>query len=121
MEGEVYLTEEDLVRIAKHISADPIDFEAKYVHRNPRTLRLRKPSDRQCLFHRDGRCSIHPVKPVQCRVFPFWPEIIESAEAWNETAVRCPGMNKGPLVQIESAEEISGEMRRAYPQMYPSP
>jgi Fe-S-cluster containining protein len=118
MEGEVYLSDEDLVRIAQHLSLDPIDFEQKYVQRTAHSLRLRKPSDRQCLFHRDNRCSIHPVKPVQCRVFPFWPEIVETPESWNATAQRCPGMNKGPLVQIEAAKDISQEMRRAYPQMY---
>jgi Fe-S-cluster containining protein len=119
MEGEVYLTEEDLVRIAGHLSTDPAEFEKKYVHRTARSLRLRKPSDRQCLFHRDGKCSIHPVKPVQCRVFPFWPEIIESAASWDETALRCPGMNKGDFVEISAIRSVSEEMRRAYPQMYP--
>jgi Fe-S-cluster containining protein len=119
MEGEVFLSEGDLVRIARHISVEVVEFEEKYVHRTKSSLRLRKPSDRQCLFHREGRCSIHPVKPVQCRVFPFWPEIIESSEAWEETAKRCPGMNQGPLVQIETAREISQEMRLSYPQMYP--
>jgi Fe-S-cluster containining protein len=119
MEGEVYLTEEDLVRIAAHLSLQPDDFAAQHVLRTKRSLRLRKPPDRQCFFHRDGRCSIHPIKPVQCRVFPFWPEIIENAEAWEGTARTCPGMNKGPLVQIAAARAISDEMRSAYPQMYP--
>jgi uncharacterized protein len=119
MEGEVYLTEQDLLRIAAHLSTDPAEFEAKYVHRTTRSLRLRKPSDRQCLFHQNGRCSIHPIKPVQCRVFPFWPEIVETEASWNETALRCPGMNRGPLVQIEAARRLSDEMLGAYPQMYP--
>ncbi len=115
----MFLTEDDVIRIARHLGIDAAEFEAKYVHRTARSLRLRKPSDRQCLFHRENRCSIHAVKPVQCRVFPFWPEIIESEAAWNETAGRCPGMNRGPLIQIEKAREISQEMLRAYPQMYP--
>src|SRR5271155_2043643 len=51
MEGEVYLTEQDLVRIAMHLSLDAADFEARYVHRTSRSLRLRKPPGRQCLFH----------------------------------------------------------------------
>jgi Fe-S-cluster containining protein len=119
MEGEVYLSPEDLIRIAAHLELDPADFEAKYVHRTARSLRLRKPSDRQCLFHRDNRCSIHAVKPVQCRVFPFWPEIIETQETWNETAARCPGMNQGELIQIATVRDASAEMRAAYPQMYP--
>jgi Fe-S-cluster containining protein len=120
MEGEVYLTEQDLGRIAAHLSVDPTEFETKCVHRTSRSLRLRKPPDRQCLFHSDGKCSIHPVKPVQCRVFPFWPEIIETAAAWDETALRCPGMNKGPFVQIQAAKSVAEEMRVAYPQMYPA-
>src|SRR5271154_5806326 len=62
MEGEVFLTEEDLIRIAAYLSTDLAEFEQKYVHRTARSLRLRKPSDRQCLFHQDQRCSIHPVK-----------------------------------------------------------
>jgi uncharacterized protein len=119
MEGEVYLTEEDLVRIAVHLSLDAADFDARYVHRTSRSLRLRKPPGRQCLFHQDKRCSIHAVKPVQCRVFPYWPEIIESEATWNEAAQHCPGMNKGALIQIEVVKQISEEMHSAYPQMYP--
>src|ERR1700736_80546 len=58
-EGEVYLTEQDIERIAAHLQLTQADFEEKYVHRTKRTLRLRKPPGRQCLFHRDNRCSIH--------------------------------------------------------------
>jgi Fe-S-cluster containining protein len=119
MEGEVYLTEQDLERIAAHLQLTHADFEEKYVHRTKRTLRLRKPPQGQCLFHRDNRCSIHVVKPVQCRVFPYWPEIIESGDTWTEAGRTCPGINKGPLVQIEAAKHLASEMYRAYPAMYP--
>jgi Fe-S-cluster containining protein len=118
-EGEVYLTEEDLVRIAAHLGMSPADFEARYIYRTTSLLRLRKPPGRQCEFHINSRCSIHPVKPTQCRAFPYWPEIIESPETWNEAALRCPGMNKGELIQIETARTIAAEMYRAYPTMYP--
>jgi uncharacterized protein len=120
MEGQVYLSEEDLVRIAAHVNMTPADFEEKHVYRTARLLRLRKPPDRQCIFHQDNRCSIHPVKPTQCRLFPYWPEIIETQESWNATAQTCPGMNKGPLIQIRIATKVAGEMHSAYPAMYPS-
>ena len=119
MEGEVYLTEQDLDRIAAHLHVTPAAFEEKYVHRTKRTLRLRKPPGRQCLFHRDNRCSIHVVKPVQCRVFPYWPELIESQDTWSEAGRTCPGINNGPLIQIETARQIANEMYTAYPAMYP--
>lgn len=115
----MYLIETDLPRMAQFLGV-PIDaFESKYVSRTARHIRLRKPPDRQCHFHRDNKCAIHPVKPVQCRTFPFWPELIESEEAWDEAAAYCPGMGRGELVQIEAATEIASEMHRAYPNMYP--
>ena len=66
----------------------------------------------------DEGCKVHPVKPVQCRVFPFWPELVESKREWKKTARWCPGMGQGALVQIESAKAQAEEMREAYPAMY---
>jgi Fe-S-cluster containining protein len=58
------------------------------------------------------------VKPTQCRAFPFWPELVESRREWLRTAHYCPGMGKGELVRIESAEEQAREMRESYPGLY---
>ena len=116
--GFVYLTEQDLVRAAAFIGMTPADFEKKYVYRTKNQLRLRVPRDAQCSFLRDGGCSIHPAKPTQCRIFPFWPELIESKKEWLKTAKYCPGMGKGPLVQIDLAKVQAAEMREGYPQMY---
>jgi hypothetical protein len=66
----------------------------------------------------EGGCSIHPAKPTQCRLFPFWPELLESPSAWVLTAQRCPGIGAGPLIQIGTAHETASEMKRAYPSMY---
>lgn len=41
----------------------------------------------------DGRCSVEPVKPQQCRSYPFWPEITGSARAWKAESRRCEGIN----------------------------
>jgi Fe-S-cluster containining protein len=94
------------------------EFEQRFVYRTARRTRLRVPRDAQCYFLREGGCSIHPVKPVQCRIFPFWPELVESRREWKKTARYCPGMGKGPLVQIAVAKEQAEEMRKAYPEMY---
>jgi uncharacterized protein len=82
-------------------------------------LRLRMPRHTQCHFLRDDGCSIHPAKPTQCRVFPFWPELVEDKREWRKTAAYCPGIGKGPLIQIERARQLAGEMREGYPGMYP--
>jgi Fe-S-cluster containining protein len=94
------------------------EFERRYVYRTKHLLRLRVPRQQQCYFLREGGCSIHTVKPVQCRMFPFWPELVDSKREWKKTAAWCPGMGKGDLVQIEVARERAAEMKAAYPAMY---
>ncbi len=118
MEGYVYLTEEDLKRAAKFVGMSVKAFEAKYVYRTRHQMRFRKPPEKQCSFLQERGCSIHPAKPTQCRTFPFWPEIVERRSTWLRTGRYCPGIGKGPLVQIGSAMEIAEEQRRAYPNMY---
>jgi uncharacterized protein len=116
--GFVYLTEADLVRAAEFLGMTPAAFERKYVYRTNKQLRLRVPRNSTCRFLRDGGCSIHPAKPTQCRIFPFWPELVESKREWLKTASYCPGIGKGPLIQIDTAQAQAREMREAYPEMY---
>jgi Fe-S-cluster containining protein len=118
--GFVYLTEIDVARAAEFLGMAPGVFERRYVYRTKNWRRLRVPRDSQCSFLRDGGCSIHPAKPTQCRIFPFWPELVESRQEWRKAARYCPGMGKGPLIQIAAAREQAAEMRAGYPEMYKS-
>jgi hypothetical protein len=117
--GWVYLSEQDLRKAARFLGMSPAAFESQYVYRTKHRIRLRKPPARQCHFLENGGCRIHPAKPTQCRLFPFWPELVGSTAAWNGTARHCPGIGHGPLVQIGAAMETAEEMRRAYPALYP--
>jgi Fe-S-cluster containining protein len=116
--GFVYLTENDLLRAAEFLGMSPAAFEKRYVYRTRRLLRLRTPRDLRCHFLRDSGCSIHPVKPAQCRLFPFWAEMVENPREWRKAATWCPGIGKGPLVQIETARRDAAEMRESYPTLY---
>ena len=53
-------------------------------------LRLRKPRHSQCHFLGEDGCAIHPAKPTQCRVFPFWPELVGSPAAWRARGSTVP-------------------------------
>ena len=118
VQGYVYITERDLKRMAKYVKMTAADFEAKYVYRTVHLLRLRKPRGSQCHFLNESGCSIHPVNPVQCRLFPFWPELVEHPREWKKAAKMCPGMGKGELIQIGDALEKASEMKTAYPDIY---
>jgi len=116
--GYVYLTAGDVDRAAAFLKMTPEAFEQKYVFRRKHLRRLRIAPETRCYFLRDGGCTIHAVKPTQCRIFPYWPELIESKREWKKTAKYCPGIGKGPLIQIEAAKAQADEMRREYPQLY---
>jgi len=52
------------------------------------------------------KCMIYPVRPSQCRMWPFWPSNLANPAAWNETAQKCPGINHGRLYSCEEIEKI---------------
>ncbi len=116
--GQVYLSEEDILRLAEFLKMETLEFEARYVYRTRYVRRLRTPRETPCIFLEQGGCSVHPAKPTQCRTFPFWPELLENRKEWKETARWCPGIGKGALVQIQVAQEQAEQMRAAHPRMY---
>jgi len=117
-QGFIYVTAEDSRRIADFLGLSAEEFEQRHVFRTRNTARLRVPRHAQCAFLEGVRCAIHPVKPVQCRTFPFWPDILESRRKWHETGRLCPGIGRGELVRIEDAQAQAEEMRRAHPHLY---
>jgi uncharacterized protein len=117
--GFVYLTEDDIGRAARFLCMTAGEFEKRYVYRTRNLRRLRIPRGSLCRFLRADGCSIHPAKPTQCRIFPFWPELTENRREWRRTAAWCPGIGKGELVQIRTAQALAGEMRAGYPSLYP--
>lgn len=58
-------------------------------------------ADGRCSFlDRNGRCSVYEVRPMQCRTYPFWPEILRSKAAWRAEAARCEGVDHGATVPL---------------------
>ena len=52
--------------------------------------------DGGCRFF-DGGCRIYPVRPLQCRTYPFWFSLMRSRENWEKAVRACPGIGNGPL------------------------
>jgi len=61
---------------------------------------------------------VHAIKPLQCSSFPYWPELLDQASERREVAAYCPGMNQGPLVNIDLAREVADQVQREFPQLY---
>jgi uncharacterized protein len=114
----VYLNDADVARAAGFLGMSEAEFERRYVYRTRKKMRLRVPKHANCHFLEGGGCRIHPAKPLQCRAFPFWPELVGSAREWRRASRGCPGIGKGPLVEIEQARGIAREMREGLPELY---
>ncbi|HSI35125.1 MAG: YkgJ family cysteine cluster protein [Phycisphaerae bacterium] len=55
-------------------------------------------------------CGIYPVRPLQCRTWPFWDGNLISKDDWAHAAKRCPGMNRGRTftkAEIESLRDAT--------------
>ncbi|GMU33828.1 MAG: YkgJ family cysteine cluster protein [Planctomycetia bacterium] len=107
--GYVYVTPEEVGKIAEFIGSPNGELGPEHLRKVGRKLSLTEDKGSgDCCFlkHVDGKriCTIYPVRPLQCRTWPFWDINLESIDDWNEAAVGCPGMNRGKsydLVQIE--------------------
>lgn len=63
-----------------------------------------------CIFlGTDGQCTVYAVRPVQCRTYPFWPEVVCSATAWQAEARRCEGINRGNPVSVAKIRKSVGQ------------
>jgi Fe-S-cluster containining protein len=100
--GFVWVTDAELAAIAKFLG-EPVD-ELRATHtrtaRGRRTLREKANGD--CIFY-DSRkgCTIYPVRPPQCRTWPFWESNVETAADWERTEGTCPGSGEGELIPVE--------------------
>ena len=100
--GFVYLAEADLHRAAAFLTMTAAAFERQYVYRTRHRMRLRMPRHSLCPFLRPDGCGIHPAKPTQCRIFPFWPELLESRREWNQTAAGAPASERALSFRLNS-------------------
>jgi len=106
--GYVYLTRDEAARIAAFLNRATGELPASELRRVGSRLSLTERTNGDCVFLKteDGQriCGIYPVRPLQCRTWPFWDSNLESPEAWRTAARTCPGIDRGrthAFVQIE--------------------
>jgi Fe-S-cluster containining protein len=56
------------------------------------------------------RCRIYPVRPRQCRTWPFWGSNVSTPESWKRTQEKCPGIGCGELVTLGEIEQRVAEI-----------
>jgi hypothetical protein len=97
--------------LADHLGVTVDDLRRSYViHIGARSTIIEEPRTNDCVFltkTKSGRgCSIYPVRPNQCRTWPFWSYNLASPNDWNMAGVKCPGINRGGLYSFEEIERL---------------
>ena len=102
--GFIFVDKREIARIAKYLSKDVSCFIDDYLYPFRSGYSIGEHKDGRCFFYEEG-CAIYPVRPNQCRTFPFWFENLRSRKKWRLTAKECPGIGKGPLYSKEQIME----------------
>lgn len=107
--GYVWATKDEVRRISEFLGRTDGWLDKTHLRRVGLRYSLTERADGDCVFlkRENGKamCSIYPVRPLQCRTWPFWNDLLASKQSWGEVASsKCPGMNTGRAynyVQIE--------------------
>lgn len=104
--GYAWVTKDEIKAIAEYLGLSIKAFGKKYLrYINGRYALLEKSDVFDCIFLKDKRCQIYPVRPIQCRTYPWWKENISSPEAWKEAAKYCEGITQdAPIVPFNHIE-----------------
>ena len=88
-QGEVYLNRQELNNIADFLKTSPASFKKKYTRQINGKTALKDTAEPACIFLTGNKCEIYPVRPQQCRTFPFWLEMMQSQNEWQRYLKNC--------------------------------
>jgi Fe-S-cluster containining protein len=122
--GYVWISREEIIRLAAHLKLTPEETVEQYCRKIDGRFSLKEvrgPGGAwDCIFLREEKsqmqidrvshprrtCGIYPVRPQQCRTWPFWESNLSSPDAWNRAALRCYGMNRGEMHSLEKINSL---------------
>ena len=122
--GVVWISREEIVRLADFLKITPEETVEKYCRTVDGKLTLTEfrntRGEFDCVFLHEApgkpdksgvvqprrTCTVYPVRPLQCRTWPFWTENLVSEAVWNKSGRRCPGINQGKKWPVDRIHEM---------------
>jgi uncharacterized protein len=100
--GFVWVNDDEMRAIADFLKMPLAEFVALHTHRTHRGRSLRERVNGDCVFfEKQVGCTIYPVRPGQCRTWPFWDSNVKTPADWERTCDICPGSGQGDLIPVE--------------------
>lgn len=104
--GYVWVTDEDVRAMAEYLDK-PLG-EIRLLHTRPArgAVSLTEHLNGDCTFldPQTRKCQVYPVRPAQCRTWPFWGSNLASPADWEQTCAVCPGSGRGELIPLAEIE-----------------
>lgn len=120
--GYVWISDVEIRRLAEHLKISTAEVLDQYCRRIGNRISLKEHRSQagnfDCVFlleqevatksgpARRRTCTVYPVRPLQCRTWPFWDGNLESEENWKRASKKCPGMNTGKKYSLEKIEVL---------------
>ncbi|MGD9365454.1 MAG: YkgJ family cysteine cluster protein [Desulfobacteraceae bacterium] len=92
--GTIYVSRTEIKTIAASLHQTEVEFSAKYLYPFKDSYSIKEDRQGRCLFFDDG-CTIYPIRPLQCRTYPFWFSNLRSKSRWKRVQQQCPGIGRG--------------------------
>jgi uncharacterized protein len=92
--GYIWLTPKEITAISDYLEQDESYFREGYLNKVGYKFSIKERvngESHECLFFdtEKKRCTIYPVRPTQCRTFPFWDYFKQNP---SEAKEECPGI-----------------------------
>ncbi len=124
--GFVWVTKDEITKVAEFLKLTPEETVEQYCRKVDGkfsfTETVTPAGSYDCVFlkeippnkpAREGEivqtrlgCSIYPVRPLQCRTWPFWTENLRTQKSWDVQTRKCPGMNVGRQFSLDQIHAI---------------
>lgn len=104
--GAVWVDDEEIEAIAEHLEKPVGEVRLMYTRPLRNKISLNEYSNGDCVFFDTEKrgCTIYPVRPKQCKTWPFWNSNLASPQDWANTSKECPGAGQGDFVPLEEIE-----------------
>ena len=114
--GYVWINKVEIERLAEHLKITTDQVVEKYCRKLGQRVSLQErrtaEGNYDCIFleeepeTRKRICTVYPVRPLQCRTWPFWDGNLAGRENWERASRRCPGMDKGKQYSLKQIEAL---------------
>lgn len=106
--GYTWVSNSEIIAIADYLKISTEEFSNKYLRCIGNRFSLKENFvNYDCIFLKDKQCQIYPVRPTQCKTYPWWQKNLKSRDEWKKAAQFCEGINapEAPIIPNEVIED----------------